>query len=115
MLATWMVVTPSAIYIVRYKKTSTWRLSSHMTLLLNSASVIYPLIFVAAAEAGTGNHFSTHKIIGITLASLFVLMILLGYTRYLSYYEGRFTGLGKRGNAIILELHRALGMTMLIV
>lgn len=89
MMVCWFVLVPSAIYIVRYMKGKTWRLTAHIALVGIAGSLMLSLALAALVSVegtsfGTvdgGSSTSPHKVVGLTIVALVGFQVVTGELR----------------------------------
>ena len=116
MLFAWMFCAPLGIFIVRYKKTESYRLTAHMSIMAFVGSVMLPLILAADKSVEDGSVGSIHGLIGKSiLPFVYVSMLTAGHIRY-NVITGRkyWSWVKPRGKMFALYFHKIIGLLTLL-
>ena len=96
--------------IVRYMKTSSWRLTAHISLMGVVGSLMVPLLIGVQASVGATNKAQDHSIVGLILMIVYFFMAFAGRIRYLKL-AGR--KIGKKTDFCSLVLHKYGGFCII--
>jgi len=121
MLLCWFFILPIAIWIVRYKKESKWRLAAHIGLVSIGGSVVISLapaaiVTVDGALFGTidgGSTFTNHKIYGLCVIGLVFFMVVTGEIRLTR--EMNFIMKSPKIDRMVFRLHRVGAICLILI
>mmetsp|Transcript_13448 Transcript_13448/g.25308 ORF Transcript_13448/g.25308 Transcript_13448/m.25308 type:complete len:1223 (+) Transcript_13448:3-3671(+) len=91
MLAGWLFLAPWGIFIVRYMKTRSWHLVTHISIMGVVGSMMIPLLIGVEASVGASDKKQQHSLVGLILLFLFFVMVAAGRIQYLKW-DGRKVG-----------------------
>jgi len=119
MLICWFIIVPIAIWIVRYCKERSWRLTAHIGLVGVAGSVVLSIAPAAivsfeGTSFGTvdgGSSFSRHKVIGLCVIGLVFFMLLTGEARLTREINSLLKS--PRIDRMVFLLHRAGGFCLI--
>lgn len=103
MLLAWMVVAPAAIFIVRYMKTSSWRVAAHVSLMGFTGSLMVPLLIGVEASVGASDKSQSHAVVGLSLMAVYFCTAFAGRIRYLKLIGRQ---VGRKADLISLLFHK---------
>lgn len=92
------------LQIVRYMKTSSWRLIAHVSMMGICGSLLVPMIIGVEASVGATEKTAEHALVGIILTSFFFVFAFLGRVRYMLHSSGKSSG--KRVDFWSLIIHK---------
>ena len=119
MLIAWLILAPAAIWIIRYCKGKSWRLTAHIGLVGITGSMAFSvapgaLVSIEGTSFGTvdgGSVFSSHKIVGLCVVGFLLFMLITGEVRLTR--EISFLVNSPRIDRIIHLIHRFGGFFLI--